>query len=173
MLRHIRKRDGRITEFMSEKIACAIFKAAKACGGNDYALAVHLADQVTKAADRSFSSVIPTVEDIQDLVEKVLIENGHARTAKAYILYREKRADTRNLHGLIMESKRLFTNYLGEKDWRLKENANTQKSINGLNNYIRESLVERYWLHTIYPREVRQVHEDGDAHIHDLGFWGP
>lgn len=173
MLRHIRKRDGRIKDFVPEKIACAIFKAAQACGGNDYTLAEQLADQVATAVERLFPAVIPTVEDVQDLVEKVLIENNHAHTAKAYILYREKRADTRNLHGIIAESKRLFSNYLAEQDWRLKENANTQRSINGLNNYIRESLVERYWLHTIYSREVRQVHVDGDAHIHDLGFWGP
>ena len=173
MLDCIRKRDEKTEPFQPAKIACAIYKAASACGGNDFTLAERLAGQVVQLAERAFSDTIPRIEDIQDLVEKVLIENGHARTAKAYILYREKRTNARNLDGLIAATTRMFADYLGERDWRVKENANTQKSINGLNNYLRGSLIENNWLYKIYPAEVRQAHQDGDAHIHDLGFWGP
>lgn len=173
MLEYIRKRDGKTEPFHPTKIACAIYKAAVACGGNDSALAEQLAERVVQLAEQTFLNTIPRVEDIQDLVEKVLIENGHVRTGKAYILYREKRANARNLGGLIAETRRMFSNYLGEHDWRVKENANTQKSINGLNNYLRESIIENNWLYEVYPAEVRQAHQDGDAHIHDLGFWGP
>lgn len=67
----------------------------------------------------------------------------------------------------------MFSNYLGENDWRIKENANTQKSINGMNNYIREAFTKQYWLHEIYPEEVRRAHQSGDLHLHDLGFFGP
>ncbi len=173
MIVYIRKRNEKTEPFQCIKIARAIYNAAAACGGNDFALAEQLAEQVVQYAENAFSDAIPRVEDIQDLVEQVLIKNGHARTAKAYILYREKRANTRNLEGLINETKRLFSNYLGGQEWRVKENANTQKSINGLNNYLRESIIENHWLHAIYPSEVRQVHQQGDAHIHDLGFFGP
>ncbi|OPZ86576.1 MAG: Anaerobic ribonucleoside-triphosphate reductase [Firmicutes bacterium ADurb.Bin419] len=67
----------------------------------------------------------------------------------------------------------MFSDYLGDRDWNIKENANTQKSVNGLNNYIRETFTKKYWLHEIYPTEVREAHENGDCHIHDLGFFGP
>jgi len=173
MLDCIRKRDGKTEPFQPAKIACAIYKAAVACGGNDFAIAERLAEKVVQLAERAFSDAIPKVEDIQDIVEKVLIENGHARTAKAYILYREKRARARNVDGLISATRKMFTDYLGEHDWQVKENANTQKSVNGLNNYVREFFTKNYWLHEVYPAEVRDAHESGDAHIHDLGFLGP
>lgn len=67
----------------------------------------------------------------------------------------------------------MFGDYLGDKDWNIKENANMQKSVNGLNNYVRETFTKKYWLHEVYPDDVRLAHESGDAHIHDLGFFGP
>ncbi|MGI6458752.1 MAG: ribonucleoside triphosphate reductase [Candidatus Hydrogenedentales bacterium] len=172
MFDRIRKRDGRIEKFQPEKIAWAIFKAASACGGNDFGRAEALAVEVLKLAKSRFNGDVPDVESVQDLVEKVLIENGHARTAKAYILYREKRAGARNLNALIGATIEMFSDYLGDRDWRIKENANMQKSINGLNNYVREFFTKNYWLHELYPTEVREAHESGDAHIHDLGWLG-
>jgi ribonucleoside-triphosphate reductase len=169
----IHTRDGKTEPFQPAKIACAIYKAASACGGNNFALAEQLAKQVVQLTEQSFHNAIPKVEDIQDLVEKVLIDNGHARTAKAYILYREKRAGVRNVDGLILATTKMFADYLGEHDWRVSENANAQKSVNGLNNYVREFFTRSYWLHEVYPAEVRDAHESGDAHIHDLGFLGP
>ena len=172
MLDKIRKRNGSVENFMPEKITFAIFKAAVACGGNDFETARKLTKEVVKLAEEKYSDQIPEVEQIQDLVEYVLIENGHAQTAKAYILYREKRKNARELNALIGATINLFSVYLGDRDWKVYENANTQKSVNGLNNYVREAFTKQYWLHEIYPEEVRRAHESGDCHIHDLGFFG-
>jgi len=173
MINQIRKRDGKIEKFQPEKITWAIFRAAMACGGNDFNRAEELCRQVVDLAELKYRDSIPDVEGIQDIVEKVLIENGHAQTAKAYILYREKRKGARELNALIGATIDMFSDYLGDKDWQIQENANTQKSVNGLNNYVREAFTKKYWLHEIYPREVREAHESGDCHIHDLGFFGP
>ncbi len=94
-LEKVRKRDGRLVPFDESKIADAIFKAAQAVGGEDRALAEDLANMVTFHLEKKFNGDVPGIEDIQDLVEKVLIETGHAKTAKAYILYRDKRARLR------------------------------------------------------------------------------
>ena len=173
MISYIRKRGGQIELFHVDKVARAIFKAAAACGGDDFALAESLAQQVVALAEQNYANSVPHVEEIQDLVENVLIENRHARTAKAYILYRQKRAAARNHNALIGATIDMFSDYLGERDWRVRENANSQKSINGLNNYVRECFTSNYWLHEVYPDEVREAHESGAAHIHDLGFLGP
>ena len=169
----IEKRNGNLERFQTAKITWAIYKAAVACDGSDFALAERLAQKVVQRVNRMFSDSTPTVEQIQDLVEKVLIENGHARTAKAYILYRDKRARTRSAKASIDATTKMFSDYLDQRDWRVRENANVQKSVNGLNNYVRESFTASYWLHEVYPAEVREAHESGDGHIHDLGFFGP
>ncbi len=173
MYTQIYKRDGRMEPFEKIKITKAIFKAALACGGEDEELAGALTDEVILAAEMKYGNKIPDVEGIQDIVEKVLIENGHARTAKAFILYREKRRGAREINALIGATIEMFGDYLGEKDWVVKENANMQKSVNGLNNYVRETFTKKYWLHEVYPDDVRIAHESGDAYIHDLGFFGP
>lgn len=173
MIIKILKRDGRIEFFNKQKIADAIFKAAQACGGKNKDLSMELAHLVVKAAEVKFVDKIPSVEDIQDLVEEVLINEGHAQTAKAYILYRERRQEARKISALIGETSELFTGYLADKDWGVKENANMQKSVNGLNNYVREHFTKKYWLYKVYPKEVREAHESGDIHLHDLGFFGP
>ncbi len=173
MLTKIRKRDGSVVPFTPEKITWAIFKAANAVGGDDWSRAELLCRQVVDMATLRYGNTVVDVEDIQDIVEKVLIENGHARTAKAYILYREKRRGAREANALIGATIEMFSNYLGDMDWRIKENANAQKSINGMNNYIRETFTKQYWLHEIYPEEIRQAHVTGDLHLHDLGFFGP
>lgn len=172
MIDKIRKRDGSVEKFTPEKISSAIFKAAVACGGKDFNTAKILSDEVVRLANEKYSDTIPDVEQIQDLVEYVLIENGHAKTAKAYILYREKRNSAREMDALIGATINMFSDYLGDKDWQIKENANSQKSVNGLNNYVREAFTKKYWLYEVYPAEVRQAHENGDCHIHDLGFFG-
>lgn len=173
MLEQIRKRDGRIEAFDREKIKVAIWKAAQAVNGTNEAMADELADEVVRIANERYTESIPDIEAIQDIVEKVLIEAGHARTAKAYILYREKRRGTREINALIGATIDMFGDYLKDKDWGIKENANMQKSVNGLNNYVREAFTKKYWLYEIYPENIRKAHESGDAHIHDLGFFGP
>lgn len=173
MLKQIIKRDRSIVLFKKEKIVLAIFKAAKAVGGNDFSTSEKLADEAIRMAEQRYPDGIADVEGIQDIVEKVLIENGHAKTAKAYILYREKRRSARESNALIGATINMFTEYLNDADWQVNENANTQKSINGLNNYVREAFTQNYWLHEIYSDEIRDAHVSGDIHIHDLGFFGP
>ncbi|MEL7654652.1 MAG: ribonucleoside triphosphate reductase [Bacillota bacterium] len=173
MLKQIIKRDRSIVLFKKEKIVLAIFKAAKAVGGNDFSTSEKLADEAIRMAELRYPDGIAEVEGVQDIVEKVLIENGHAKTAKAYILYREKRRSARESNALIGATINMFTEYLNDADWQINENANTQKSINGLNNYVREAFTQNYWLHEIYSDEIREAHLSGDIHIHDLGFFGP
>jgi len=173
MFELILKRSGQKEKFDQHKITEAIFKAAKAVGGDDYELAKQLSDQVVRTAYEMYGDRIPHVEEIQDIVERVLIKNGHAKTAKAYILYREKRKRAREANALIGATIDMFSDYLKDKDWSIKENANTLKSVNGLNNYVREEFTKKYWLHEIYPEEVREAHASGDLHLHDLGFFGP
>jgi ribonucleoside-triphosphate reductase len=169
----ILKRSGQKEAFQPQKIADAIFKAAQAVGGEDYARAQQLTEQAVDILRLKFGDRNPGVEDIQDIVERVLIKNGHAKTAKAYILYREKRKGAREANALIGATIDMFSSYLSDTDWNTRENANTQRSVNGLNNYIREAFTKKYWLHEIYPEEVRDAHTSGDCHIHDLGFFGP
>lgn len=173
MIATIIKRDGRCESFNIDKITCAIFKAATACGGNNLDTASSLAKKVLDIIEEKFIDTPPYVEEVQDIVEKVLIENGHAKTAKAYILYRHKRNSARNVDALIGATIEMFNDYLGDKDWYVQENANTQKSVNGLNNYVREAFTKKYWLNEIFPEEIKKAHESGDCHIHDLGFFGP
>ncbi len=173
MLNQIIKRDHTYVAFKKEKIVLAIFKAATAVGGNDFSTAEKLGNEVVRIAELTYPDGIAEVEGIQDIVEKVLIENGHAKTAKAFILYREKRRSARESNALIGATINMFTEYLNDMDWQINENANTQKSINGLNNYIREAFTKNYWLHEIYPEEIRNAHLNGEIHIHDLGFFGP
>ncbi len=173
MITKIRKRDGDVVQFYDIKIIEAIWKAAKSVGGNNKELAKDLTKKVLEMLEEKFPhNAIPSVEDVQNTVEKVLIEEGHAKTAKAFIIYREKRTQSRKANALTSATIDMFSNYLDDGDWRIKENANTQKSINGLNNYVREKFTSHYWLHEIYPAEVREAHEKGDCHIHDLGFLG-
>jgi len=173
MLRKIIKRDRTIVPFRKEKIVLAIFKAASSVGGSDFSKSESLTDEVCCTAEKMYPNGIVEVEKIQDVVEKVLIENGHAKTAKAFILYREKRRASRESNALIGATIGMFSEYLNDRDWQINENANTQKSINGLNNYVRERFTKNYWLHEVYPENIRKAHLAGDIHIHDLGFFGP
>jgi ribonucleoside-triphosphate reductase len=173
MFQEILKRDGRKEAFDRHKIKNAIWKAAQAVNGTDEQLSEHLTDEVIRLAELKYAEKVPDVEGIQDLVEKVLIEAGHAKTAKAYILYREKRRGTREINALIGATIDMFGDYLDDRDWGVKENANMQRSVNGLNNYVREAFTKKYWLYEIYPVDICKAHESGDAHIHDLGFFGP
>ena len=140
MITRVRKRDGQLVPFRQEKITWAIYKAAVAVGGDDFTRAQYLSDEVVKYIGEQTRDDIADVEVIQDATEKILIENGHAKTAKAFILYREKRRGARENNALIGATINMFSDYLDDKDWQIQENANTQKSINGMNNYVRETL---------------------------------
>lgn len=173
MIAAVKKRDGRLEKFAPEKITWAIFKAANAVGGNDFEMAEGLCQEVVALLDKKYTGNTPDIESIQDVVEKVLIEHGHAQTAKAYILYREKRKGAREINALIGATIDMFSDYLGDKDWHIQENANTQKSINGLNNYVRETFTKKYWLHEIYPDEVREAHRGRRRTYPRFGLFRP
>ncbi len=167
----IKKRDGRIVPFEKEKITKAIWKAVQAVGGKDYQTALDLTDKVVEIAEYVDGEEIATVEGIQDLVEKALVKNGHYRTAKAYILYRKQHDDLRATNQLLFNNK-LIGDYLDKNDWRIKENSNMTYSLQGMNFHISSLIVSQYWLNQIYPPEVRNAHNSGDFHIHDLGILG-
>ena len=167
------KRDGRVVSFDQERIINAIFKAAKAVGGADRLLAANLSGEVVGILDERFAQKIPTVEDVQDTVEKVLIENGHAKTAKAYILYRRQHEELRDIRNLFLSAENMFNEYLGGQDWKIKENSNMNYSLQGLNNHVISTVTSKYWLEKIYPEEVKEAHLRGDLHIHDLGLLAP
>ncbi|HIK00571.1 TPA: adenosylcobalamin-dependent ribonucleoside-diphosphate reductase [archaeon] len=99
----IKKRDGKVVDFNPSKVAGAIWKAARSIGGQDKKLSEKLAEKVIELLERKFAGQIPSVEDVQDAVEKVLIEEGHARTAKAFILYRQQRAEIRKEKMQVLE----------------------------------------------------------------------
>ncbi|WP_419175785.1 ribonucleoside triphosphate reductase [Desulfosediminicola sp.] len=163
----IRKRNGEVVSFESHKITMAIAKAGLATGEFGKDEAKRLSIKVLSLAHQIVEG-IPEVEEIQDLVEEALLASPHRKSAKAYILYRDQQNRRREM---IEEADvQLIDNYLDRLDWQVNENSNMAYSLQGLNNYIANETSKTYWLHRIYPPEVRQAHESGDLHIHDLGL---
>jgi len=173
VIKTIIKRDGRIVPFDKEKITNAIFKAARAAGGRDRELAKELAGQVVAIAEKKLGNKIPSVEEIQDIVEKVLIENGHAQTVKRYILYRKQHQEIREFNKLMLDAEKMVNEYVDGNSWKINENSNVNYSLQGLNNHIISAVTSRYWLEKIYPEEIKTVHKEGDMHIHDLNLLAP
>lgn len=168
MFESIRKRDGRIVGFDSSKITRAIAQAGKATGEFEEREARKLTLRVLTLAHELRLAPIPEVEEIQDIVERVLLDSPFHKTAKAYILYREQHAQIRNI--AAKASVDLVENYLQGLDWKIKENSNMCYSLQGLNNYISSDITSEYWLNRIYPPEIRDAHKKGDFHIHDLSL---
>ena len=164
VFKSVRKRDGRVVGFERDKIVAAIFKAAKAVGGEDLQLAEELGEAVIKylAARRNG---IPSVEEIQDAVEKVLIETGHAKTAKAYILYRDRRTRLREAKSELMD---VVQDILVETS---RENANIGNSPSAKMLQIASAASRRYYLTRMIPEDIARAHHEGDLHIHDLDFY--
>lgn len=172
MVKKIRKRDGSVVLFQKDKIESAIWKAVRAVGGENRERAKELSELTVKKLDEMHGEhEIPDVEEVQDVVEKVLIEERHAKVAKAFILYRKSREELRNVKGLF-DTIEAVEDYIGLDDWMVKENSNMGYSLQGLNNYIATKIIANYWMRRIYPEAVRKVHENGDLHVHDLGCLG-
>ena len=164
----IKKRDERIVEFDSSKITAAIAKAGKATGEFGEREAKKMTLRVLTLAHELRSCAVPEVEEIQDIVERVLLDSPFYRTAKAYILYREQHAQIRRLTTKAHVD--LVNHYIQKLDWKINENSNMCYSLQGLNNYISSDVTSEYWLSSIYPQEIRRAHKDGDLHIHDLSL---
>lgn len=167
----IRKRDGKIVSFNRVKIEEAIFKAAVAIGGNDFNQARKLTDKVVETLYERFGEDgVPIVEEVQDIVEKILIENGHAKTAKAYILYRDKKRFLRETKNSFVDVLQVVDGYLNENDWRVNENSNSSYSLSGLLMHTAGNILANYTLNKIYPQSIAEAHRNGDFHIHDLSM---
>lgn len=171
MIIHIMKRDGRKVPFNIEKIANAIFRAAQAVGGTDMSTAMDMAVKTCELYEANYGKETPTVEIIQDLVEKTLIENGHAQTAKAYILYRYERTRDREMKSNLMKTMGELT-FDSAKDSDIKrENANIDgdTAMGTMLKYGSSAAKEFYEMKVLNPAHAK-AHRDGDIHIHDLDF---
>jgi ribonucleoside-triphosphate reductase len=168
VFKKIGKRDGRVVDFDTSKITAAIAKAGHATGEFGEREAKKLTLRVLTLAHELRLETLPEVEEIQDIVERVLLDSPFHKTAKAYILYREQHAQIRQI--ATKANVDLVNHYIQKMDWRIKENSNMSYSLQGLNNYISSEVTSEYWLNCIYPPEIRQAHKDGDLHIHDLSL---
>jgi ribonucleoside-triphosphate reductase len=166
------KRDGTVVPFDRSRIENAICAAARAVGngaGRQWAETLSWAAAGILRERFGQNGHLAHVEEVQDIVEEVLIKSGHPQVAKAYILYRQKRAEARETQQMLLDTEKLVDDYLQRADWRVNENSNMNYSLQGLNFYLASSIAARYWLHKIYPPEVQQAHVGGALHIHDLG----
>ena len=162
----IQKRNSRIVPFDPGKITAAIHKAGRATDQFDELIAESLTRQVLELGDTVFRDNTPTIEQIQDLVEDVLLSSPFKRTAKAYILYRNQHTRIREL--ATRGNVELMHRYLDRTDWTVRENSNMDYSLQGLNNYLSSEVTQQYWLDEVYSPEIREAHRSGDLHIHDL-----
>lgn len=171
MISYIIKRDGRRESFDLDKIANAVFRAAQSVGGTDAAMARDVAEKTCALYEQLHGSQEPTVEEIQDLVEKELIECGHAQTAKAYILYRYERTRDREVKSNLMKIMNELT-FDSAKDSDIKrENANIDgdTAMGTMLKYGSSAAKEFYEMRVLKPEHAK-AHRNGDIHIHDLDF---
>ena len=171
MLTKIIKRDGREVEFDRSKIAEAIFKAAQVLGGNNYEMAKDLAEKAEAHVEQAYPGIVPTVEQVQDAVEHTLIEHGHARTAKEYILYRAERTRVREMNTRLMKTLEDLTFKDAVDNDVKRENANIDgdTAMGTMLKYGSESAKQFYEMYVLNPRHSK-AHREGDIHIHDLDF---
>lgn len=167
----IQKRSGAIVDFDLGKIESALQKAMIATGEGDNASAFTLAREVYLKLEEVFGDSIPTVEKIQDIVEEVLIQYDYPKVAKAYILYRAKRNESREDKNVVVEVDKTISEYLQKLDWRVNANANQGYSLGGMILNTAGKVIANYWLSHIYPRELGDLHRNADMHIHDLDMF--
>lgn len=172
MITHIVKRDGRMALFNTQKIADAIYKSAQSIGGSNFKEAERLSLIVYDMAEKIYGDNVPTVEQVQDIVEKVLIEQGHAGTSKAYILYRYERTRSREMQTNLMKVFKDLT-FSSAKDSDIKrENANIDgdTAMGTMLKYGSVSAKEFYELYVIDHKHA-EAHKNGYIHIHDMDFY--
>jgi len=170
----ILKRDGRVVAFEQDKIEKAIHKAVVAANQGDGEVSKKVSEKVVSLMNRRFKKgEIPTIEQIQDIVEEALILEDLVDTAKSYILYRDQRRAIREASKAVDESSDKIDSYLKEVDWQVKENANMTFSLQGLNQYVGSYISKKYWLNKIYPKEIRDAAMNEDFHIHNLELLAP
>jgi ribonucleoside-triphosphate reductase len=166
MPKQIQKRDGCLETWSPDRIALAILKALKASGIKDPLLSRRLARKVEQRLE---GIDVPCQEQVQDTIEMILMESRLYHVARRFIIYRENRRQLREQQAAYLDISETIDNYLDKADWRVNENANMTHSFQGLMLHLSGTLQARYSLEK-YPEEVRQAHEHGYFHIHDLSF---
>ena len=168
----IKKRDGTVVDFCQDKITEAVFKAMRSQGIDDRAAAKHVSDITTFILEEKFGGfTIPSVEQIQDIVEMVLMKQGYHEVAKAYILYRERHKDIREAKQTGLNLERLIRDYINDRDWKIRENSNEgTMSFSGLNARISGEVLANFALNQLYTEKIKKAHLDGEFHIHDLTY---
>ena len=168
----IKKRDGHITDFVQEKITQAIYKAMESNDMPDRQLAQKISDIVTFVLEDKFGGyTIPSVEQIQDIVEMVLMKQGFHEIAKSYILYRERHKDIREARKIGINLERLIRDYINDLDWKIRENSNEgTMSFSGLNARVSGEVLSNFALNQLYSESVKTAHMEGRFHIHDLSY---
>lgn len=166
----VTKRDGTLAPFDSSKIHNAICKAGASTGEFGEQEGWLLTAQVLKVLKHKFAESLPTIENIQDIVEQVLISANYFATAKAYILYRDQRNRMRSDRKVMVDVESSINEYLEKLDWRINENANQGYSNGGLILNVSGKVTANYWLSHVYPANVGEAHRNGDIHIHDLSM---
>ena len=170
MIKSIRKRDGRVVDYDIEKIENAIAKAMLSLGYGEIKDCKKMAKITELYLTEKFVDAVPSVEDIQDTVEKVLMKNGYEDVAKAYIIYRRDHEKIRNIGSTLMDYKETVDKYLKLADWRVKENSTVTYSVGGLILSNSGAISANYWLNDVYDKEIGQAHKNADIHIHDLSM---
>ena len=165
-LTSIKKRSGEVVAFDAKKIFDAIKSAVAVTHEISDADIAKITQDVLTRLDAKYAGQTPDVESIQDIVIQTLMDAHAYKTAESYIIYRQKRAETR---GSLVDAVSVIGDYVSEADWRVKENANIGYSIGGLILRSSERMTAEYWL-SIYPKEVAEAHKTAAFHIHDLGW---
>ncbi len=166
--KHLIKRDGSIKDFDSVKIQNAIEKAGKATGEFGSAIAEEITENRVMPKLCALNVMTPHIEQVQDAVEQALFEAGFFTTLRAYIVYREQRAKTRDAKKTWINVESSINEYLDQSDWRVNANANQGYSLGGMILNVSGKVVANYWLNFVYPSEVGKCHREADFHIHDL-----
>ena len=159
------KRDGQEVPFEAAKIERAIAAAGQATGEFAAHEASALADAVL-ARLLEFHCV--GVEQVQDRVERVLMEAGYYQTARAYIVYRERHGRLRRERKQLIDVAASMNEYLSRQDWRVQANANQGYSLGGLILNVSGKVTANYWLDEVYSEDIGRAHREADLHIHDL-----
>ena len=162
------KRDGKQASFDVGKIMSAIQQAGIATEEYNSQESERLTGQVLKVLCHRYANQTLEIEQIQDVVEQVLITSDHYRTARAYIVYREQHGKLRRDTRSMIDVESSMNEYLDQLDWRVNANANQGYSLGGLILNTAGKVTANYWLNHVYPKEVGEVHREGDVHIHDL-----
>ncbi len=174
MIENVVKRDGRKEKFNHEKIKQAV---SKAIINTREGLTEKKVDEMSQLTTNMVvfklnesNKKLIYLEDIQNAVEETLMVLGMTDVARSYVRYRFQREQMRNDKTTVISIDKMMKSYISEEDWQVKENANMDYSLQGLNNYVVTEITKNFWLNHIFSTEQKQAHENGSIHIHDLGL---